>query len=508
MPNDSGGKPLGGMARAWAAVRGKLYQPPQNTIEGVSSVSWPSALQPVQPTSPKGSQPHAFSYWQGINLEITPRADLPLTFSQLRELGTYPLARICIENVKDILCTIPWKIQLKRNAGEELQDWKARQKKDTTIPVLTDFFSYPDGENPWSDWLRPIVEDMLVLDAPCILVQRTLSNKVVALRWSDGSQFLRLVTDQGFTPQGESPAYTQLWEGIPYLLMTTSQLIYRPSNIVARNAYSSKIYGMSITEQLAQEIQIGQDRLNFVQAYYRDGTDGGLKQVVPAGILPDKVSENIQAFNALVSGNTGQRRKMNIIQGYHPVDGDKQDQFIESKEPVLADIFDDLHIRKIAFGYGTSAQRLMKQMNRASAEAGQDASEKEGIMPRLKWLKGTIDLTIQRQMGYPQYEMVWDTDDELDAVKQSTVDKTNSSSGLRTIDEIRIDRGLVPFGLPETQKPIIVTATGVQPLEGSFDRVQQAAENETTQANKPTPKPVISPAGKKAVNDWYANSGY
>jgi hypothetical protein len=504
-PNTGGAKPLGGLARAFAAMTGRLYQPPKNIIDGVNSQAWPSALQPVQPTAPAGSQPLGFSFWQGINQEITPRSDLPLTFSQLRDLATYPLARICIENVKDVLCTLPWKIQLKRNTGEPIADWKARQKTDKTIPTLTEFFNYPDGETPWADWLRPIIEDMLVIDAPSILVQRTVSGKVLGLRWTDGANILRLINDQGFTPQGDSPAFTQLWEGIPRLLLTTKQLVYRPSNIVARNSYASKLYGMAITEQLSQEILIGQERLNFVLAYYKDGISGGLLHVVPAGVLPDKISENVQAFNQLMSGNLGQRRRMNTVQGYHTTDDGKPDQIVETKEPVLADVFDDLHIRKIAFGYGVSAQRLMKQMNRASAEAGQDAAEKEGIMPRLKWVKGTMDMIIQVQMAQPQYEMVWDTDDELDALKQAQVDKIRSEAGLDTIDEIREDRGKVPFNIPETQKPIIVTATGVQPLEGSFDRVQQEADNATTVANKPVPKPVpISAAGKKAINDFYA----
>ena len=44
------------------------------------------------------------------------------------------------------------------------------------------------------------------------------------------------------------------------------------------------------------------------------------------------------------------------------------DQILELKDPILADVFDDLHIRKMCYGYGNSAQRLLKQMNRASAE--------------------------------------------------------------------------------------------------------------------------------------------
>lgn len=490
MANTPSGKPLGGMARAFAALRGKLYAPPPNTIAGINPQAWPSALQPVQPTGPKGSQPLAFSYWNGINLEITPRADLPLTFADLRALATYPLARICIENVKDILTSLPWKIQLKRVPGEPIKDWKNRQKNDKTIPSLTDFFEYPDGVTPYSEWARPIIEDLLVIDAPAILVDRTLNGKAVKLRWSDGSQFLRLIDDQGSTPQVDSPAFTQLWEGIPRLLLTTRQLVYRPNNIAARNAYASKLYGYSITEQLAQEIEIGQQRLNFVQAYYRDGISGGLIHVIPPGVSPDKVNENMQWMKAYLAGNLGQRRGYSVTQGYQ---ADRPDQIIETKEPIMADVFDDVHIRKIAYGYGVSAQRLLKQMNRASAEANQDSSEKEGIMPRLKWWKGTLDYIIQRQMDLPNYEVVFDTDDELDAVKQATVDKEYVSSGQRTIDELRDDRGLVPFGLPETTQPIVILPTGVQPLEGSIDRTNQSMQNDTAAANRPAAQPVAQP---------------
>lgn len=496
MANTPSGKPLGGLARAFAAMRGRLYTPPDNLIAGVSPQAWPSALQPIQGVAPKGSQPLTWSYWNGINQEITPRSDTALTFADLRNLATYPLARICIENVKDILTNTPWKIQLKQNPGESTLDWKKRQKNDKVAQQLTEVWNYPDGVTPWGDWWRPIIDDLLVIDAPAYLIDRTLDGKVARMRWSDGSQFLRLIDDQGNIPQGDSPAFTQLWEGMPRLLLTTRQLVYRPSNIVPRNSYASKLYGMSIVEQLAQEIEIGQQRLNFVLAYYTSGSIPNILHLVPTGITPDKINETMQWMDSELSGNLAARRKYRMMQGFTD---DAKDQVIQLKEPVMADIFDDLHIRKMAYGFGVSAQRLLKQMNRASAESGQDAAEKEGTMPRLLWMKRNVDYTLQRQQDQPNYELIFDTDDELDATKQAEVDKTRVQAGLETIDETREDRGLVPFGLPETMKPIIVTTMGVQPLEGSFDRVNQQMENDTAQANKPTPAPVAA-QGKK----WYA----
>ena len=497
MAFNAGGRPLGGIARAFAAMRGRLYTPPPDTISGLNTSGWPTALQPVQPTGPKGSQPLGFSYYFGINQQITPRFDDVLSAAALRELATYPLARILIENVKDILTTIPWKIQLRRVAGEPIADWKRRNQSDKNITALTELLSYPDGMTPWPDWWRPILDDMLVCDAASILVQQTLSGKVGAFRWTDGADILRLIDDQGFTPINGNPAYTQLWEGIPRLLLTTDQLIYRPSNIVAGNTYSSKLYGTSITQQMAPEIRIGQERLRYVLAFYTEGGVPGLAQVIPPGVSPDKIQEAQQWMNSEMSGQLAKRRGWRLVQGFVEPDSGGKDQILEIKDPILADAFDDLHIKKMCFGYGVSAQRLMKQMNRASAEAGQDASEKEGIIPRLLWMKSTADIMLRRT-GNPQYEIIFDTDDELDAVKQETVDSNYVKSGLRTIDEQREDRGLVPFNLPETQQPIVITATGVQPLEGSFDRVQQALDNDTTTAEKPAPAAPAATASAAA----------
>jgi hypothetical protein len=71
-----------------------------------------------------------------------------------------------------------------------------------------------------------------------------------------------------------------------------------------------------------------------------------------------------------------------------------------------------------------------------------------------------------------------------------------------------VARGLIPFGLPETTQPIIITATGVQPLAGSIDRTNQTMQNATAAANKPAAsggqssgedgkKPPTDPVGPK-----------
>lgn len=441
------------------------------------------------PVGPKGSKPLAFSYWNGINQNITPRPDAPLSFSDLRELATYPLARICIENVKDSIASLPWTIQLREIPGESIKDRRAKQANDQIIPKLMDKFSYPDGETPWSDWLRPLLEDLMVIDAPSILLQSTFGGEIAKMRVVDGSTILRLVNDEGFTPEGDQWAYTQLWEGIPRVALTNRQLVYRPSNIAFRNTLSSKLYGYSMTEQLAPEIRIGQERLRYVLNYYTEGAVPGIVQVVPKGISPDQIAESMTWMNSELAGNLSARRQWRMIQGFYDPEDSKQDQVLQLKEPVLADVFDDLHIRKIAFGYGSPAQRLLRMMNRATSESDQSAGEKEGLMPRIKWLKGTMDFIIQKRMGYTQYEWVPDLDTELDPVKQAEVDSVYVKNGIATVNETRDARGMEARPEDEANQLMIVTATGAVPLEGSSDRTNAAADAAVQAAKNPKPKP-------------------
>src|ERR1019366_9404943 len=129
MANGSGSgitiRPLGPMVAALSRFGQSLFQAPQDSIRGIDVDGWYSPLQPVKPLAPEGTEPKAFQYWAGQNLLGTPRPDAELTAAQLKNLSTYPLARICIENVKDEIGRTPFEIQLKPQPGET--------KKQTSI---------------------------------------------------------------------------------------------------------------------------------------------------------------------------------------------------------------------------------------------------------------------------------------------------------------------------------------------------------------------------------------
>lgn len=431
-------------------------------IRGIPANAWPNPLQPVAPIGPPNSSPLNFPFWTGQNLTYTPRPDAEYTAAELRSLATYPLARILIENVKDIVSSIPWQIGLKAIPGETQKDRAQRQKNDDNIVLLSRFFERPDRTTPnsdWSTWVRPLMDNLLVLDAGAVFIRRSKRNLVGALHVVlDGGGIARYIDENGFTPESPSAAYSQLWQGIPRTNFTTDELLYAVRNIVPRNTISSFLYGLGPTESIAQEIKVGIERLNFVMQYYSSGGVPDAIQIVPPGISPDKVRETQMANNAMLSGNLTARRQLTLLQGFQS-DG-KPDQILFPKEPLLADLFDEMHIRKLAYAYGDSAQRLQKLMNRSSAETSQEASETEGVIPWSKWLQGVANHIIQVHMGMPDYELTMKMERESDVKKQMETDVGYVKSGGYTWNERRELRGDDPRPEPQADQLGVLTANG------------------------------------------------
>src|SRR5271165_6872977 len=211
-----------------------VFQPDQ----GIFSPGYP--LVP-----PERERVRVWNFPVGYNTVYTPRAYEPIGFHELRALAeNHDITRLAIETRKDQIEKLGWRIR-SRKQTKPVEDAPER------ISGLTDFWQKPDGEQPFASWLRELLEDLLVLDAPCLEVRRNRGGDVIGLDVVDGSTIKVLIDDTGRRPQPPAPAYEQVIHGRPWRLLTSDELIYQP-----RNRRPHRAYGFGPCEQIIMRINI------------------------------------------------------------------------------------------------------------------------------------------------------------------------------------------------------------------------------------------------------------
>jgi hypothetical protein len=475
---------LGPIARAITQV----FRQPKDQIAGIETNAQFGPLQPFRPIGGDGAQPWVSQIQPGQNQVYTPRGREVYNVNQLRDASMYDLARIIIENVEDQVSRMPINVRLKRKAGESAKDYAKRKPDPGKLSAIEQFLANPNTDQSWPQFMRMLLDDMLVIDAATVIIRRNAKGGVYDFRAVDGAQIVRYFDAWGATPQPPNPAYAQVWDagqsggtGIPWVDLTTDQCLY-----AVRNLKTYRLYGMSPLEQAITMAMTGELRLKFQQNYYTDGSVPDAMQIVPTTISTAKLKEAQTVLNAELSGILSKRRQIRLIQGFH--EDSSKEQILFPKEALLKDEFDDYVIRCLCYAFGTSPQRLQRVMGMRSGQVNQESAEKEGLEPWLDWgEKCILAPMIQRYLGFPDYEATYQEDTDVDPEKQSVIDASDVKVGIRTINEIREDRGLQPLLEPEADASLIITGTGPVPLSG--DKQAERAGKIADAMPKPDPKP-------------------
>ncbi len=173
---------------------------------------WFDAGEPLAPVAQQ-AEGRRFDYEPFYNVgHSKPREREAIGFAQLRALtDNYDVLRLVIETRKDQMEWLKWTIQ-KRDVESTANN--ESQRKDRKIDEAIAFFQSPDKEHTWADWLRILLEDLFVIDAPCIYPRKTLGGDLFALEVIDGATIKRVLDNTGRLPAPPDTAYQQILHGM------------------------------------------------------------------------------------------------------------------------------------------------------------------------------------------------------------------------------------------------------------------------------------------------------
>lgn len=419
---------------------------------------WFGPDQPQPLSAPAGTPPRTTDYPVAYNVNIQPRNLETISFAQMRGLAdSFDLVRLCIETRKDQVSRMPWSFRAKRKANESRASYAQRNGGDARLQELSDFFNYPDREHTWQQWVRLLMEDLLVIDAGSLAPLAgpagelwSAGQKLYALEVVDGATIARKIDGMGRTPAPPDVAYQQVLKGLPAVNFTSEQLIYRP-----RNVRPHKFFGFSPVEQIILTINIGLRRQMHLLNYYTEGNVPEAIAQAPKEWSANQISEFQEWFDSALAGNSARRRRITFV----PQCGTMQ----FTRDPQLKDALDEWITRIVCYAFGLSPQQFISMMNKATAETSVDQAVAEGLVPVLSYLADTINLIVDRYFGYSDIEFVWEQDRTQNPLDQAKIDEIYVRNGVLSIDEIREDLGRQAIGA----KNAIITATGFVGVEGT-----------------------------------------
>ena len=424
------------------------YQVSVSYAASAGGAGWFGPLAPIAPAAPPEVAGRQWDYPAGFNLALGPRANEPIGFPALRRLADgWDLLRLVIETRKDQIGRMTWSIGPRPGSAPD----------PATAVRATALFRRPDGIHGWADWLRMVLEELFVVDAPALYCRRDRAGRLAALMPLDGTTIKPVIDAWGRIPQPFAEggravwpvAYQQVLHGLPAVDYTTRDLLYRP-----RNPRVSQAYGFSPVEQIVSTVNIALRRQLFLTEYFTEGNIPDSLIGVPDGWSADQIASYQKYWDSYFSGEAGRRRRAKFVPGA------VAHSFVQTKEPELKTLFDDWLARLVCFAFSVSPQALVSQMNRATAEVQKTLSEEEGLAPVLAWIKGLVDELLASEFDAPGLEFVWSPPGSIDPEAQERMLASYTSRGILTLNEARAALGRAPLANIKADEPLVLTASG------------------------------------------------
>lgn len=397
---------------------------------------WFGPGEPMAPLAPVGTDPRQFDYPVSTNLQVRPRVTESIDFPTLRGLSNDTLTRAAIETCKDQFARLTYEVH-PRDGG-------MAPPTAARLAEITAFLRFPDQRHPFTSWLRMLLEDMLVIDAPAVYIRRDRSGRPIMWEVIDGATLQPIVDATGRTPLDGGPIYRQIVKGMPAVDFTADELVVMP-----RNPRSHKLHGFSPVEQCLLFINISLRREISQLEYFTEGNIPDVLVPVPEGWTKDQIV-SAQIYWDSLRGDTARRRGITLI---------PTKDVHETRLAPIKDEFDEWRARVVMFFFSLPATWAVKMMNRATSETAQSTAVEEGLLPRMLWAATFMDRLIEVSWGADiNAAFVWQSFKDPDPKIMADVGEIDIRNGVRSPNEVRAERGLDP--VEGGDDPFVMTGTG------------------------------------------------
>jgi SPP1 gp7 family putative phage head morphogenesis protein len=407
----------------WDRLRGAF----RYALTGDFSQGWFPPLNPIQPIVPDSQKPSVegrqLDYVVGSNIRYTPRSEELISFQTMRQLAHSDLLSIIINGRKDQLAKLEWSI--------EPRDTSKRKTMAAQAIELENWWRKPDQRHTWREWLSMLLDDLLVIDAPCLFVRRDRTGVVWGFDPIDGSTIKPLIDLQGHRPIPPLPAYSQVLHGTPAIWYTHDQMVYKP-----RVLRTSHLYGYSPIERVILTVNVALRRQVQQLDHFTEGSMPHYLLSVPKEWTAEQIESFQARWDARFSGNLAERARTHFIP-----DGIGTHEF---KKIDLKDEFDEWLARVQCAAYGVDPTPFIKQVNRGTQETTREAALAEGLAPYQVWISELVDDCLER-MGFADFRHNWKDDEAIDPVEKSTIIKNKIAAGALHPNEARAEDGLDPL---------------------------------------------------------------
>src|SRR5437588_2489169 len=432
------------------------------------------------------------------------------TFATLRSFADlYSVVRATIQMCIQEVVSTDWDIvptkeaELAMHGNQSAQDDFARRRAEALK-----FWYQPDLQYPtWTSWMKALLEDLFVLDAPSLYLHPTrakghgpFGSNLASLDILDGSTIRPLLDTRGGTPKPPNSAYQQYLWGVPRVDLSTpmladdegmtttlvdefrgDQLLYLP---FTQRSWTP--YGFSNLERALIPVATGLRRQIYAMQFYTEGTIPAV-YVTPGPDIstPQQIAQLQRALNN-IAGDQSYKHKVIVLPPGSKIDPQKTINLADQFDQVLAAEV-TMAFEKTPMDLGITPRVSAVQSPSETKEFSQINSQntqKRGVKPRLEFLKHAIfDYVMQKLWGQTDMEWHWPgMETPEDQSIKVEVWTSLVKNGIASIDQAAVEFGLQPWGLPQTSVPMVQTASGPVPLTANVIPGSPEAQQAINQA--------------------------